>query len=265
VVARRGVANARMKDLMKLKSGVRAQPPAGACDGFTLIELLVVIAIIAILAGLLLPALGKAKDKAKRTACLSNVKNQALAFSMYADDNRGWFPTADKTTRFNLDVLYVMSSNQAIALISYGLASARFTTGTVVSDDRPLTVWKCPARADLPRFFLDEGLFHIDHFIVMTGLSGSRFKGRNSPAKSSDRVGPLTADHTMVFATEKTWRSNHGAQGTLGTPDGHNQSFSDGHVEWVQQNRFLRSGRPPNPYPDPLWDSGWPWSWSWVE
>jgi prepilin-type N-terminal cleavage/methylation domain-containing protein/prepilin-type processing-associated H-X9-DG protein len=71
---------------MKMNAGSRAQ-------GFTLIELLVVIAIIAILSAILLPMLAKAREKAMRAACASNLRQWGLALTMYLDDNRV-FPLA---------------------------------------------------------------------------------------------------------------------------------------------------------------------------
>lgn len=59
---------------------------------FTLIELLAVMAIIAILAAILLPAMARARDKARQTACISNLKQVNLAIHLYADDNSGSLP-----------------------------------------------------------------------------------------------------------------------------------------------------------------------------
>ncbi len=76
----------------KIRLHSRHGSSSAASLAFTLIELLVVIAIIAILAGMLLPALSKAKAKAQTIKCLNNQKQQGIAYHMYVDDNNDFYP-----------------------------------------------------------------------------------------------------------------------------------------------------------------------------
>ena len=68
--------------------------------GFTLIELLVVIAIIAILAAMLLPALSRSKQSARRIACINNLRQLALATTMYVMDNEGFYPSSNSPDKW---------------------------------------------------------------------------------------------------------------------------------------------------------------------
>jgi prepilin-type N-terminal cleavage/methylation domain-containing protein len=74
-----------------LKEGCRMNVPV-ARRGFTLIELLVVIAVIALLIGILLPALSRARSAAQQARCLSNARQMGLSFTLYANNFKSWYP-----------------------------------------------------------------------------------------------------------------------------------------------------------------------------
>ena len=83
-----------MKSKSPLRQSLSPRPQTGSHSGFTLIELLVVIAIIAILAGMLLPALSKSKTKAQGIMCINNHRQLLLGWTMYIGDNQENLPYA---------------------------------------------------------------------------------------------------------------------------------------------------------------------------
>ena len=216
-------------------------------QGFTLIELLVVVAIIGILTAILLPVFASVREKGRRTACLSNMKQIELAMTAYTQDNEGFFPPLSTT-----------GADWAGEIYPYVQAKDVFRCPTI---QVPPSIEVLPPVFDATNlskgYAMNAGLSDaaIGTTVVFSGVAGARvqfpattvalgefayFNAPVAPGNNGVNIG-----HEADLAAPETERNLAPGDNFIGPPGGERHSggsvyaFVDGHVHWYTPTQVL--------------------------